>query len=42
MPSDSQLSGQGFPSDRPVNGAFQWLALLGEALALMAAIFLLW
>jgi hypothetical protein len=33
MPSDSQLSGQGFPSDRPVNGAFQWLALLGEALA---------
>jgi hypothetical protein len=42
MPSDSQLSGQSFPSDRPVNGAFQWLALLGVALALMAAIFLLW
>ncbi len=42
MPSDSQLSGRGFPSDRPVNGAFQWLALLGVALALMAAILLLW
>ena len=42
MPSDSQLSGQGFPSVRRVNGAFQWLALLGVALALMAAIFLLW
>jgi hypothetical protein len=42
MPSDSQLSGQGFPSHRPVNGAFQWLALLGVALALMAAICLLW
>jgi hypothetical protein len=42
MPSDSQLSGQGFPSDRPVNGAFQWLALLGVTLAFMAAIFLLW
>jgi hypothetical protein len=23
MPPYSQLSGQGFPSDRPVNGAFQ-------------------
>jgi hypothetical protein len=42
MPPDSQLSGQGFPSGRPVNGAFQWLALLGVALALVAAILLLW
>jgi hypothetical protein len=42
MPPDSQHSGQGFPSNRPVNGAFQWLVLLGVALALMVAISLLW
>ena len=38
----SQLPDQNFPSERPVNGAFQWLALLGVALALVTAIKLLW
>jgi|SRR5271156_6382748 len=42
MPRDSQLPNQSFPSNRPVNGAFQWLALLGVALALITAIRLLW
>ena len=38
----SQLPDQNFPSGRPVNGAFQGLALLGVALALVTAIKLLW
>jgi hypothetical protein len=42
MLPDSQLPNQSFPSNRPVNGAFQWLALLGVVLALVTAIRLLW
>jgi hypothetical protein len=42
MLPDSQLPNQSFSSNRPVNGAFQWLALLGVALALITAIRLLW
>jgi hypothetical protein len=38
----SQLPDQNFPSDRPVNGAFQWLALLGVTLTLVTVIRLLW
>lgn len=38
----SQLPDQNFPSERPVNGAFQRLALLGVALALVTTIKLLW
>jgi hypothetical protein len=38
----SQLPDQNFPSERPVNGAFQWLALLSVALAVVTAIKLLW
>jgi hypothetical protein len=38
----SQIPDQNFPSERPVNGVFQWLALLGVALALVTAIRLLW
>jgi hypothetical protein len=42
MSPDSQLPNQSFPSNRPVNGVFQWLALLGVALAVITAIKLLW
>jgi hypothetical protein len=42
MSPDSQLPNQSFPSNRSVNGVFQWLALLGVALAVIAASKLLW
>ena len=42
MLPDPHLPTQSFVSNRPVNGAFQWLALLGVALALITAIHLLW
>jgi hypothetical protein len=42
MSPNSHLPNQSLPSNRPVNGAFQWLALLGVALALITAIKLLW
>jgi hypothetical protein len=42
MSPDSQLPNQSFPSNRPVNGVFQWLALLGVALAVITAVKLLW
>ena len=38
----SQPPDQNIPSERPVNGAFQWAALLSVALALITAIKLLW
>ncbi len=42
MSTNSQLPNQSVPSNRPVNGVFQWLALLGVALAVITAIKLLW